>query len=121
MKKIQHLIDQLFISKEKYNLKYLILLNYLMTNITFSVDKELHRRMKEHPEIKWSEIFRQAIRNYLRRLENIPQILTQDLRKQFIDQLKGLNLEDEEEFVKKSKELTKIRTKKIYDKSKSEV
>lgn len=92
-----------------------------MTNITFSVDRELHKKMRAYPEIKWSEICRQAIRDYLRKLENVPQILTQNLRKRFLDQIKELNFEDEEEFVKKSKELTKIRTKRIYDSSKSEV
>ncbi|KKM60401.1 hypothetical protein LCGC14_1542160, partial [marine sediment metagenome] len=36
-----------------------------MTNITFSVDDNLHKKMKEHPEIKWTEILRQSIANYL--------------------------------------------------------
>jgi len=92
-----------------------------MTNITFRVDKELHRKMKEYPEIKWSEIFRQAIKEYLRKLENVSHILSQELRKNFLDQLQELNLENKEEFIKKSKELTKIRTQKIFDSSRSEV
>jgi len=25
-----------------------------MTNITFSVDDDIHKKMKEHPEIKWT-------------------------------------------------------------------
>lgn len=37
-------------------------------NITLSVDEELHREMKAHPEIKWSEVARQAFRRKVRAL-----------------------------------------------------
>ena len=45
-----------------------------MTNITFSVDDDLHKKMKEHPEIKWTEILRQAIIDYLKKVEKIDVI-----------------------------------------------
>lgn len=32
-----------------------------MPNITMTVPAELHAKMKQHPEFKWSEIARQAI------------------------------------------------------------
>ena len=32
-----------------------------MTHITLSVPNEVHKEMKRHPEIKWSEIVRRSI------------------------------------------------------------
>lgn len=32
-----------------------------MVNITLSMPKEVHKEMKKHPEIRWSEVARQAI------------------------------------------------------------
>jgi len=32
-----------------------------MVNVTLSVPKEVHKEMKKHPEIRWSEVARQAI------------------------------------------------------------
>ncbi len=46
-----------------------------MTNVTFSVDEKLYSQMKKHPEIKWSEIFRNAIKDYLVFLER-PKIIS---------------------------------------------
>ena len=51
-----------------------------MTNITFSVDDDLHKKMKEHPEIKWTEILRQSIINYLKKVEEIDEISIEDFR-----------------------------------------
>ena len=41
-----------------------------MPNVTFSVPKELHERMKKFKEIKWSTLYRQLIEQYLEKLEN---------------------------------------------------
>jgi len=38
-------------------------------NVTLAVPEELHRVMKSHPEIKWSEVARQAMWEYARKLE----------------------------------------------------
>jgi len=38
-------------------------------NITVRIPKELKERMKRHPEVKWSEVIRRAIEDYLNRLE----------------------------------------------------
>ena len=32
-----------------------------MVNMTMAIPKELHKEMKKHPEIKWTEVARQAI------------------------------------------------------------
>jgi predicted CopG family antitoxin len=40
-----------------------------MPNITLSVPPDVYKKMKEHSEIKWSEVARRAIVEYLERLE----------------------------------------------------
>ncbi len=40
-----------------------------MPNITLSLPPDLYRRMKKHPEIKWSEVVRKAIAEYLAKIE----------------------------------------------------
>lgn len=40
-----------------------------MPNVTVSVDDSLKERMDDHPEINWSEVARQAIREKIRDLE----------------------------------------------------
>jgi hypothetical protein len=40
-----------------------------LVNVTLAVPEELHRIMKRHPEIKWSEVARQAMWEYARKLE----------------------------------------------------
>ena len=43
-----------------------------MTNITLSVSPQTYKRMKSHPELKWSEIARQAIEAKLKSMEEVP-------------------------------------------------
>jgi hypothetical protein len=45
-----------------------------MPNVTLAVPDELHRIMKSHPEIKWSEIARHAMKEYAAHLEIIDDI-----------------------------------------------
>lgn len=40
-----------------------------MTNVTLSVPPELAKKMKKHPEVRWSEVARQAIADHLEFLE----------------------------------------------------
>ena len=40
-----------------------------MPNVTFAVPQEVFRKMKEHPEVKWSEIARKAVGDYASSLE----------------------------------------------------
>lgn len=42
-----------------------------MPNITLTVPPELHRKMKAHPEIKWSEVVRRIIAQRIRVLERM--------------------------------------------------
>ena len=42
-----------------------------MANLTVSIPPEIHRKMKLHPEIKWSEVVRRAISNYLEELTEV--------------------------------------------------
>ncbi len=48
-----------------------------MPNVTLAVPEELHRIMKKHPEIKWTEIARTAMKQYAARLEVIEDITSQ--------------------------------------------
>jgi len=43
-----------------------------MTNITLSVPEKTYKRMKRHPELKWSEIARQSIEAKLKEIEEAP-------------------------------------------------
>ena len=46
-----------------------------MVNLTLAVPEDLHRIMKSHPEIKWSEVARQAIWEYARKLDLMDEVL----------------------------------------------
>ena len=40
-----------------------------MTNLTLAVPEILHKRLSEHPEMKWSEVARQAFEKKLEEFE----------------------------------------------------
>ena len=44
-------------------------------NMTIAVSQELYEIIKKHKEIKWSEIARQAIWEYARKLELLDELL----------------------------------------------
>jgi hypothetical protein len=46
-----------------------------MPNLTFSVSDELYAMIREHPEIKWSAIARQALRDYYSKLRKLDKLL----------------------------------------------
>jgi len=46
-----------------------------MVNITLSLPEELHKRMMEHTELKWSDVARQAFEKKINELELIDKIL----------------------------------------------
>ena len=48
---------------------YLYYLGDNMPNMTLAIPKELHKVMKEHSEIRWSEIARRAMWEQARKLE----------------------------------------------------
>jgi cytochrome c553 len=46
-----------------------------MPNVTVSVDDSLKEQMDNHPEINWSEVARQAIREKIRDLEVMEKLV----------------------------------------------
>jgi hypothetical protein len=46
-----------------------------MPNLTFTVSDELYAMIREHPEIKWSAIARQALREYYSKLKRMDKLL----------------------------------------------
>jgi hypothetical protein len=40
-----------------------------MTNMTISIPSELFEKMKKHAEIKWSEVVRKSIADYINKME----------------------------------------------------
>ncbi len=45
-----------------------------MANITLSLSEELYQKLKNHPEIRWSEVARKAIQQYLDELELLDKL-----------------------------------------------
>ena len=48
-----------------------------MPSITVNVDDDLKARMEEHPEINWSEVTRQAIRQKIEALEVMDELTSE--------------------------------------------
>ncbi len=46
-----------------------------MPNITLSIPEDLYQLIKNHPEIKWSQVARKAIWNYIKKLELMDKLL----------------------------------------------
>ncbi len=86
-----------------------------MTNVTFSVEKDLYAKMKKHPEIKWSEIFRKAIRDYLTFLERPKTISGRELFASINIPTTHLSQAKEMEIRKEQRELENQRTKQILE------
>ncbi len=67
-----------------------------MPNITLSVPEDIYRKMKRYSEIKWSEVIRKAIAEYLEKLEEIEtevssKELLEELGEDFRNSLKDLD------------------------------
>jgi len=45
-----------------------------MPTLTVNVDEDLKERMERHPEINWSEVTRQAIREKIQHLELLDEL-----------------------------------------------
>jgi cytochrome c553 len=59
-----------------------------MTNVTVSVDDSLKDRMDDHPEINWSEVARQAIREKIRDLRVMEELVEDsELTEEDVDEL----------------------------------
>jgi len=90
-----------------------------MTNITFTVDDDIHKKMKEHPEIKWTEILRQSIINYLKNIEEIDVISIKDFRErldpELLQKIEELNEQEEILFYKEAKKMEQERLNRLQD------
>lgn len=59
-----------------------------MPTITVNVDDALKEQMKKHPEINWSEVTRQAIRERIEKLELIDELTAEsELTEADVDEL----------------------------------
>ena len=47
-----------------------------MTNMTLAIPEELHKLMRRHKHIKWSEVARQAIQDQARKLDLMDKLLS---------------------------------------------
>ncbi|MBI2543347.1 MAG: hypothetical protein HYW24_04120 [Candidatus Aenigmarchaeota archaeon] len=47
-----------------------------MSNMTLSVPEELHKKMRQHTELKWSDIARQAFEKKLKEIELSEKLLS---------------------------------------------
>jgi len=47
-----------------------------MSNMTLSIPEGLHKKMREHTELKWSDIARQAFERKLRETELMEKLLS---------------------------------------------
>jgi predicted CopG family antitoxin len=46
-----------------------------MANITLAISDSLHKRLKKHNEIRWSEVIRQVLQKNLEQLEIMDRIV----------------------------------------------
>ena len=59
-----------------------------MPTITVNVDDALKEQMEKHPEINWSEVTRQAIREKIKQLELMDELTADsDLTDEDVDEL----------------------------------
>lgn len=59
-----------------------------MPNVTVSVDDSLKEQMDDHPEINWSEVARQAIREKIHDLEVMEELVEgSNLAQEDVDEL----------------------------------
>jgi len=72
---------------------------YVMPNITLSIPQKIYKKIKQHPEVKWSEVARKAILEYLKKLENITTTdeLLEELGEDFTKELDEIDFKKSEE------------------------
>ena len=50
-------------------------IKHKMANMTLSIPEQLHRRIRRHTELKWSDIARQAFESKLKEIEFLEKVL----------------------------------------------
>ena len=89
-----------------------------MTNLTISIPEALSKRMKKHSEVKWSEVVRKALRDYVDRLEVIEsgvisaEALAEKLKERCID-TSTIDLDKAIEYYEKGRKLERKRLSMI--------
>jgi len=80
-----------------------------MPNITLSIPEELYRKMKKHPEVRWSEVARKAIIEFLRKVEGefktSTDELLEELGRDFVKDLSEISFEQAVEWYEKMREV----------------
>ncbi len=79
-----------------------------MPNITLSIPEEIRKRMKKYPEIKWSEVVRRAIVEYLDRLAGSETVDIEHyarLAEKLGVNLETISIEEAESHYKRSREM----------------
>ncbi|MDK2876324.1 MAG: hypothetical protein PWQ22_734 [Archaeoglobaceae archaeon] len=77
-----------------------------MPNMTLSIPPEIYERMKKFREVKWSEVARRAIIEYLEKLEKgtiSGEEIIKMLGKDFREAVEKTGLDKYEEYYEKSK------------------
>jgi hypothetical protein len=60
-----------------------------MSNVTLSIPNEVYLKMKSHNEIRWSEVVRRALNEYIKKLEDKGmEVTTKDLIEELGDDFK---------------------------------
>ena len=62
-----------------------------MPNLTLAIPEQLHKTIKEHKEVNWSEIARRAMQEHIRTVELIEKIAVKSkLKEEDIDEIDHL-------------------------------
>ena len=87
-----------------------------MPNITLSIPEDIYKKMKKYSEIKWSEVIRKAIVDYLEKLEESKtEISSEELLNELGDEFKeSLNKLDFEKAVEGYKRMRENEWKRIF-------
>lgn len=89
-------------------LKYVKSHTYVMPNITLSIPDEIYKKMKKYREVRWSEVARKAIVEYLKKLEGefkmSTEELLEELGEEFAKDLSAISFEKAVEWYEKMRE-----------------
>ena len=74
-----------------------------MPNITLSIPEEVYKKMKEHKEIRWTEVVKKDIMDYIHHLEEgkhevTTEELLEELGSEFAKELSEISFEEALEF-----------------------
>ena len=86
-----------------------------MPNITLSLPEDVYKIMKKHKEIRWSEIARQAIEKFTKKIEFLDQIDYEEKMELFNKLFQNSEL-NEEDILKLDNEVKENIFKRIMEK-----